>query len=94
MFLISLRVIAGLWPPSQTVVKDGCESSICFKGQEPDVFNALQSVLNFTYTVKHNNIPGVKLANETWTGIIGKCRKENKFCDILLPACLIFYMMQ
>jgi hypothetical protein len=53
------------------MVEDGCQSSICFKGMQADVFNELQSVLNFTYTVIYNNIPGIKLANGSWTGMIG-----------------------
>ena len=54
---IWVRITSGIFPPYQTLVEDGCKSFNCFKGQQPDVMNALQSVLNFTYTIKQNNIP-------------------------------------
>ena len=59
------------YPLYVTHVEDGCSSSECFKGYYADAFHAIQSVLNFTYTVKVNNVFGRKQINGSCTGLIG-----------------------
>ena len=68
---ILFRLSSDYWPPSQTEVIDGCNSSDCFKGAYPDVLHALQDIMNFTYTVRRNPIAGAQLPNGTWIGQIG-----------------------
>ena len=66
-----VRISSDIWPPSQTVVENDCTSSKCFKGQYPDVFYAIQSIMNFTFKVLRNPVAGAKLANGSWNGQIG-----------------------
>ena len=42
------------WGTVTTEIKDVCQSSHCFKGHYPDMFTALQSVLNFSFVVEIN----------------------------------------
>ena len=60
---------------------DGCGSEECYKGIFPDVFHAIQSELNYTYTiVTTNNGGGTRLENGTWIGQIGfSWLNENAF---------------
>ena len=67
-----------MWPNSQTVVEDGCTSSECFKGYYADVFNVLQSVLNFTYVISVEDIAGAKREDGTWIGQIGSSYVDFK----------------
>lgn len=75
------RITTSIWPPKQTHVTDGCGSEECYKGIFPDVFHAIQSELNFTYTiVTTNNGGGTRLENGTWIGQIGfSWLNENAF---------------
>ena len=66
------RISSDVWPPSQTVVEDGCTSSECFKGTLADIFTSIQPILNFTFTVTKNGVAGIGLENGTWTGQIGR----------------------
>ena len=69
---IGPRITTSVWPPKQTHAKDGCGSKECYKGIFPDVFHAIQSELNFTYTIETtNNGGGTRLKNGTWIGQIG-----------------------
>ena len=70
--LLNYRISSDVWPPSQTVVEDGCTSSECFKGVYADFFTSIQPILNFTFTVKKNGVAGIGLENGTWTGQIGR----------------------
>ena len=65
------RITSMIYPMYTTYVEDGCSSSECFKGYYSDALHAVQSVLNFTYTVQVNNAFGVKQTNGSWTGQIG-----------------------
>ena len=65
------RIVTGVYPPYVTYVEDGCKSPNCFKGFHADVFHELQSLLNFTYTVSVAHGAGSRLANQSWTGLIG-----------------------
>ena len=42
------------WGTVTTEIKDGCQSSHCFMGHYPDMFTALQSMLNFSFVVEIN----------------------------------------
>ena len=53
------------------MVVDGCNSSECFQGIYADVFHSLQDVMNFTYSISRNPMPGAQLPNGTWIGQIG-----------------------
>ena len=65
------RVIANTYANMMTHVEDGCENPSCFKGYYADMLYHLQSLLNFTYTIEKSNVPGARLENGTWTGMIG-----------------------
>ena len=54
-----------------TFVQEGCETPECFKGYYADMFNNVQSELNFTYTVNVSSAAGITLKNGSWTGMIG-----------------------
>ena len=75
---LNYRISSDVWPPSQTVVEDGCTSSECFKGTLADIFTSIQPILNFTFTVTKNGVAGIGLENGTWTGQIGR----DKISDI------------
>ena len=40
------------WAPSQSYVTNGCSSPDCFTGYFADLFYAVQSELNFTFTIR------------------------------------------
>ena len=69
--MLYLRISSDYWPPSQTLVEDGCKSRACFKGYYADIFYTFQEIMNFTFTVRQNGIAGAKLPNGTWIGQIG-----------------------
>ena len=69
--IILHRITTAVWPPYQIHAEDGCSSKDCYKGIFPDIFYAIQSKLNFTYTIEINNAAGTILENGTWTGQIG-----------------------
>ena len=75
---LNYRISSDVWPPSQTVVEDGCTSSECFKGTLADIFTSIQPILNFTFTITKNGVAGIGLENGTWTGQIGR----DKISDI------------
>ena len=52
MFIFS--VTSFKWGTVTTNIEDGCQSFTCFNGYYPDMFIALQSVLNFTFTIEVN----------------------------------------
>ena len=54
-----------------TEIKDNCSSESCFKGIFGSVWHALQEKMNFTYTIRTENVYG-SLINGTWKGMIGK----------------------
>ena len=65
------RISSAVWPPSQSMVKDGCTNPSCFAGYYADLFHAIQSVTNFTYIIKNEDIAGAKQDDGSWSGQIG-----------------------
>ena len=66
-----IRISSAWWPPSQTLVKDGCTNPSCFEGYYADLFHGIQSATNFTYIIKNEDTAGAKLDNGSWSGQIG-----------------------
>ena len=58
------------WGTVTTNIEDGCQSFTCFKGHYADMFIALQSILNFTFTIKENPPQNILGKNN---GMIWKC---------------------
>ena len=71
--LYNLRIATNFWRKDQTYVKDGCQSYDCFKGIKPEIFAYTQLKLNFTFTLKVDDVPvtGQELESGYWSGMIG-----------------------
>ena len=65
------RIASSTYPQWISHAEDGCSSSKCFKGYYADVFHALQTELNFTYTITFNKVFGAKQKDGSWSGKIG-----------------------
>ena len=70
VFFLSSRSAAVYYPNFCTKIVDECQEFSCFQGISGDVWNTLQKVLNFTYTIHKNKAWGSK-ENNLWTGMIG-----------------------
>ena len=65
-------------------------------GSEVDFIKTLQKVLNFTYDVIDcTHAMGVKLPNNSWTGIIGMLQKNVMIYKLFISLCILFeYLIQ
>ena len=71
VFCFEFRLATMKWFTAQIHVEDGCTSSECLKGSQPDMFYLIQSALNFTFIVDDDPIAGGQLENGSWVGQIG-----------------------
>ena len=68
-----LRIATNFWRKDQTYVEDGCRTYDCFKGIQPEIFAYTQLKLNFTFTLKVDDVlvTGQELESGYWSGMIG-----------------------